>query len=64
MVVRSHQVASEGCKVMHSGRLLTVFSARNYHGDSNDGALLLMVPNSSDGTLRVSIKRLIRQEEY
>ena len=64
MIIRSHQYVPCGCKVMHSGRLLTIFSARNYCGDQkNDSALLLLVPHKSDGTLRVSIKRLLHVEE-
>eukprot|EP00927_Polykrikos_kofoidii_P002789 TRINITY_DN11117_c0_g1_i1.p1 TRINITY_DN11117_c0_g1~~TRINITY_DN11117_c0_g1_i1.p1 ORF type:complete len:415 (+),score=80.78 TRINITY_DN11117_c0_g1_i1:56-1300(+) len=42
MVVRSHQEKKGGCgyEVMHSGRLVRVFSARDYEGHSNDGAIL------------------------
>ena len=41
-VVRSHQYVRHGYKVMHGGRLITLFSARNYFGRvENDGALLL-----------------------
>jgi len=41
-VVRSHQAKSGGCgyEVMHNSRLLRVFSARDYEGHQNDGAML------------------------
>ena len=46
---------------MHGGRLVTVFSARNYGGTlKNDGALLL-VAEDDDGSLRIRPKRLIHQ---
>lgn len=63
MVIRSHQFVPCGCKVMHGGRLLTVFSARNYGREQNDSALVLLVPHKSEGVLRVSIKRLLHTEE-
>jgi hypothetical protein len=59
LVIRSHQYVAEGAKFMHSGRLVTLFSARNYFaGTLNDGALLLLSP-SDDGCLRVRVKRLV-----
>mmetsp|Transcript_98945 Transcript_98945/g.284260 ORF Transcript_98945/g.284260 Transcript_98945/m.284260 type:complete len:765 (+) Transcript_98945:43-2337(+) len=59
VVIRAHQYVPQGYKVMHSGRLLTVFSARNYCGvDDNDAALLLLAPDHN-GHLRVHPKRLL-----
>eukprot|EP00928_Gymnodinium_smaydae_P074226 TRINITY_DN57295_c0_g1_i1.p1 TRINITY_DN57295_c0_g1~~TRINITY_DN57295_c0_g1_i1.p1 ORF type:complete len:627 (+),score=64.87 TRINITY_DN57295_c0_g1_i1:48-1883(+) len=42
MIVRSHQalVHGFGYDVMHGGRLVRVFSARDYEGQGNDGAIL------------------------
>mmetsp|Transcript_105943 Transcript_105943/g.326994 ORF Transcript_105943/g.326994 Transcript_105943/m.326994 type:complete len:472 (-) Transcript_105943:155-1570(-) len=42
MVVRSHQEKRGGCgyEVMHGNRLVRVFSARDYEGQGNDGAML------------------------
>ena len=58
LVVRSHQYVRDGFKIMHSGRLVTLFSARNYFdGAQNDGALLLLAPDEQ-GSLRVRAKRL------
>jgi len=40
LVIRSHQYVRQGYKVMHGGRLVTLFSARNYFssdGQTNDG---------------------------
>ena len=62
VVVRSHQYVRQGYKVMHAGRLITLFSARNYFpsedGHSNDSALLLIAPDGN-GHLRVHPKRLV-----
>lgn len=61
VVIRSHQVVEEGVKFMHSGRIITVFSARNYCGDDfNDGACLLIV-NDTDRKVRIQPKRLFRR---
>ena len=61
LVIRSHQFCRQGYKVMHSGRLITLFSARNYfqlsRGKANDGAMLLLAPDDH-GNLRVHPKRL------
>ena len=62
LVIRSHQFCRQGYKVMHSGRLITLFSARNYfqsvsRGIANDGALLLLAQDGN-GHLRVHPKRL------
>ncbi len=47
-------------QVMHGGRLLTLFSARDYlRAGSNDSALLLAAFDA-DGALRIRPKRLVR----
>ena len=58
LVVRSHQVVGHGYKVMHGGRLVTVFSARNYGGTLGNDAALLLIAEDDDGALRVRPKRL------
>ena len=59
MVVRSHQVVDQGFRLMHAGRCITVFSARNYTGrDTNDDAMLL-VAEDADGNLRLRPKQLV-----
>ena len=64
LVIRSHQYVAEGVKFMHGGKLVTVFSARNYFKQaSNDGALILLTPSSDDGCLRVRVKRMLHREE-
>lgn len=42
MIVRSHEAEKGGCgyEVMHGGRLVRVFSARDYENNGNDGAIL------------------------
>ena len=65
LVIRSHQFCRQGYKVMHSGRLITLFSARNYFssdGQTNDGAMLLLTPDPN-GHLRVHPKRLAHLAE-
>ena len=60
LVVRSHQLMRKGYKIMHSGHLISVFSARNYVGlENNDGALLLLALDEQ-GCLRVRPKTLRR----
>ncbi|CAK9055279.1 Serine/threonine-protein phosphatase BSU1 (Bri1 suppressor protein 1) [Durusdinium trenchii] len=46
MVVRSHQSKRNGLgfDLMHDERLVRVFSARDYEGHQNDGAVLLVQP--------------------
>lgn len=58
LIVRSHEFVSDGVRFMHSGRLATLFSARDYQGvECNDGALLLLAKDET-GNLRVRAKRL------
>lgn len=60
IIVRAHQYVRQGYKVMHGGRLVTLFSARNYFSSGkvcNDGALLLVAPDGN-GHLRLHAKRL------
>lgn len=55
VIVRSHQYVAEGYKCMHSGHLITLFSARDYlqqasryrksNQEYNCGALLLACPD-------------------
>jgi diadenosine tetraphosphatase ApaH/serine/threonine PP2A family protein phosphatase len=61
LVIRSHQYMDKGFKVMHGGRMITVFSARNYCDDrENDGAFLLLA-DDEQGNLRVRAKTLMRR---
>ena len=64
VVIRSHQYVREGVKFMHGGRLITVFSARNYlgAGSANDGGLLLVAPDE-EGNLRIRSKRILAMVE-
>jgi len=50
LVVRSHQSKqdSPGFDVMHDNMLIRVFSARDYEGHGNDGAVLLVTPSMDE----------------
>ena len=58
LVVRSHQYVRRGYKYMHAGRLVTLFSARNYFGREENDAALLLVARDGYGQIRVRPKRL------
>jgi len=47
LIVRSHQSKrdSPGFDIMHENQLIRVFSARDYEGHGNDGAVLLIHPD-------------------
>jgi len=61
LIIRSHQWVEEGVKFMHGGRLITVFSARNYlRAAKNDGALVL-IARDGHGHFRVRAKRLLHR---
>ena len=50
-------------KVFHGGRVVTVFSARNYTGSyTNDSALLVLAPDAQ-GNVRVHIKQLHARQQ-
>merc|ERR1712137_1220373 len=44
MIIRSHQArfTGDGYEVMHGGRLMRVFSARDYDEKDNDGSILVV----------------------
>jgi len=58
VVVRSHQYVRRGYKYMHGGRLITLFSARNYFGREKNDAGILLVARDGYGQIRVRPKRL------
>jgi diadenosine tetraphosphatase ApaH/serine/threonine PP2A family protein phosphatase len=58
MILRGHEVAEHGYEMLHSGRVCTVFSARNYCGSRrNDAALVLLQPDE-DGHVQIKFKTL------
>jgi len=68
MIVRSHQTKDEGLgfDVMHGGQLMRVFTARDYEGAGNDGAVLLITsqgddPCSQELSVRAQVLRSVRK---
>jgi len=53
MVVRSHESIKKGAgyEIMHGGKLATVFSARDYEGQENDGSILSIEQHRQEGSL-------------
>ena len=58
VVVRSHQYVRRGYKYMHGGRLVTLFSARNYFGKEKNDSAILLVARDGYGQIRIRPKRL------
>jgi diadenosine tetraphosphatase ApaH/serine/threonine PP2A family protein phosphatase len=58
MILRGHEVAKKGYEMMHSGRLCTVFSARNYCGRHNNDAALVLLQPDADGHVQIKFKTL------
>ncbi|KAH8055637.1 phosphoprotein phosphatase [Aureococcus anophagefferens] len=58
VVVRSHQYVRHGYKYMHGGRLVTLFSARNYFGKERNDSAILLVARDGCGQIRIRPKRL------
>lgn len=61
MIVRSHQVFrhGRGCEVVHDGRVVQVFTARDYEGFQNDGSVLDIQRNVSTGNLVAKTRVLL-----
>lgn len=63
MIVRSHQAKSRGngYEVLHQGRCVRVFSARDYEGHGNDGACLSLTRwGAGSGTVVVLRPQVLR----
>jgi diadenosine tetraphosphatase ApaH/serine/threonine PP2A family protein phosphatase len=59
MIVRSHQALARGFgyDVMHGGRCVRVFSARDYEGHGNDGAILSITQGNDHLLARAQVIR-------
>lgn len=62
LIIRGHQFVPEGYRIMHGGRLITVFSARNYFERQTNNGALLLIAHDHEGNLRVRPKTL--QKRY
>lgn len=51
LLIRSHQLVNEGYLVQHDGKCITVFSAPNYIGRSNNLAAICFVSFDQNGEL-------------
>jgi diadenosine tetraphosphatase ApaH/serine/threonine PP2A family protein phosphatase len=59
MVIRSHEARPQGCgyEVMHSGKCIRVFSARDYEGMKNDGSILSVTQDQNALVVRPQVLR-------
>jgi len=59
MLIRSHQAKREGCgyEVMHGGRCVRVFSARDYEESGNDGCVLSITTDGDTYVVRPQVLR-------
>ena len=57
-IVRSHQFVDDGYKIMHKGRLVTVFSARNYDEKETNNSALILLARNEHGQLQINPKKL------
>ena len=64
LVIRSHQFVADGVKFMHSGRLVTIFSARNYVKQAKNDAALLLMAVDGHGHFRLRAKRLLHAQQH
>lgn len=55
-IIRAHQCVQEGYKWVHQNRVLTVFSAPNYCGLGNKGAILLLDKDGKPSTVQYQMK--------
>ncbi|CAF1177588.1 unnamed protein product [Rotaria sordida] len=51
-IIRSHQVKEKGYELQHGGKLITIFSASNYQGHSNFGAVLQWKHNDTQPCIK------------
>jgi hypothetical protein len=64
LIIRGHQYVPEGYRIMHSGHLITVFSARNYFRNNTNHGALLLIAMDTEGNLRVRPKTFKARNEY
>lgn len=59
MVIRSHEARPGGCgyEAMHAGKCMRVFSARDYEGMKNDGAVLSITQDRTTIVVRPQVLR-------
>jgi diadenosine tetraphosphatase ApaH/serine/threonine PP2A family protein phosphatase len=58
MILRGHEVAEKGYEMLHSGRLCTVFSVRNYCGSRLNDAALVLLQLDADDHVQIKFKTL------
>lgn len=57
-IIRSHQFVDDGYKIMHKGKMITVFSARNYDEKETNNSALILLAKNEHGQLQINPKKL------
>ena len=60
-IIRAHQYVANGYKIVHGGRVLTVFSARNYFDRVQNDSAIILISEDEEGNLRIKPKTLVRR---
>jgi hypothetical protein len=60
-IIRGHQYVVKGYKILHGGRVLTVFSARNYFDRVQNDSAIILISEDEEGNVRLKPKTLMRR---
>ena len=60
-IIRAHQYVAKGYKILHGGRVLTVFSARNYFDRVQNDSAIILISEDEERNVRLKPKTLMRR---
>ena len=60
-ILRGHQYVAKGYKILHGGRVVTVFSARNYFDRVQNDSAIILISEDEEGNVRLKPKTLLRR---